>query len=107
MKDIQIIDNKTVFNYRVSGAVIKDNKILLNRLKSDDFWTFVGGKVAIGENSEKAIIREYYEETGANIVVERLAACVENFFVFNSKKWHEILFFYLRKFHNSNSSYCG
>lgn len=97
MKDIQIIDNETVFNYRVSGVVIKDNKILLNRLKSDDFWTFVGGKVAIGENSEKAIIREYYEETGANIVVERLAACVENFFVFNSKKWHELLFLYLIK----------
>ncbi|MBQ4059066.1 MAG: NUDIX domain-containing protein [Lachnospiraceae bacterium] len=100
MKDIQIIDNETVFNYRVSGAVIKDNKILLNRLKSDDFWTFVGGKVAIGENSEKAIIREYYEETGANIVVERLAACVENFFVFNSKEWHEILFLYLIKDEN-------
>lgn len=97
MRDIQIIDNETVFNYRVSGAVIKDNKILLNRLKSDNFWTFVGGKVVFGENSEKAIIREYFEETGANIGVERLAACVENFFVFNSKQWHEILFFYVLK----------
>ena len=56
MRDIQIIDNETAFNYRVSGAVIKDNKILLNRLKNDNFWTFVGGKVAFGENSEKAII---------------------------------------------------
>lgn len=97
MRDIQIIDNGTAFNYRVSGAVIKDNKILLNRLKNDNFWTFVGGKVAFGENSENTIIREYFEETGANIGVERLAACVKNFFVFNSKQWHEILFFYLLK----------
>lgn len=97
MRDIQIIDNETAFNYRVSGAVIKDNKILLNRLKNDNFWTFVGGKVAFGENSEKAIIREYFEETGANVEVERLAACVENFFVFNSRQWHEILFFYVLK----------
>lgn len=97
MRDIQIIDNETAFNYRVSGVVIKDNKILLNRLKKDDFWTFVGGKVAFGENSEKAIIREYFEETGVNIEVERLAACVENFFTFHSKQWHEILFFYILK----------
>lgn len=97
MRDIQIIDNETAFNYRVSGVVIKDNKILLNRLKSDDFWTFVGGKVAFGEDSQKAIVREYFEETGANIKVERLAACVENFFVFNAKRWHEILFFYILK----------
>lgn len=100
MKDIQLIDNGTAFNYRVSGAVIKNNKIMLNKLKNDDFWTFVGGKVAFGESSEKAIIREYFEETGATIEVERLVACVENFFVFNSKQWHEILFFYVLKDEN-------
>ena len=71
MKDIQIIDNGTVFNYRVSGAVIKNNKIMLNRMKNDDFWTFVGGKVAFAESSEKAVIREYLEETGATVEVER------------------------------------
>ena len=70
---------------------------MLNRLKNDDFWTFVGGKVSLGEDSQKAIIREYFEETGTNISVERLAACIENFFVFNSKRWHEILFFYVLK----------
>jgi ADP-ribose pyrophosphatase YjhB (NUDIX family) len=97
MREVQIIDNETVFNYRVSGAVVKDNKILLNRLKKDDFWTFVGGKVEFGENSEKAIIREYFEETGVHIEVERFAACVENFFAFNAKQWHELLFFYVLK----------
>ena len=100
MKDVQIIDNATAFNFRVSGAVIKTNKIMLNRLKNDDFWTFVGGKVTFGESSERAIVREYFEETGANVAVERLAACVENFFAFNSRQWHEILFFYVLKDEN-------
>ena len=100
MKDIQIRSNGTVFNYRVSGTVIKNNKIMLNKMKNDDFWTFVGGKVVFGESSERAIIREYFEETGASVEVERLAACVENFFVFNSKQWHEILFFYILKDEN-------
>ncbi|MGN0452763.1 MAG: NUDIX hydrolase [Ruminococcus sp.] len=95
MRDIQIKECENVFNYRVSGALIKDNKILLNRLKKDDFWTFVGGKVSFGESSEKAIVREYFEETGANIGVERLAAFVENFFNYESKQWHEILLFYV------------
>ena len=49
MRDIQIIDDGNAFNFRVSGAVIKENKIMVNRLKMDDFWTFVGGKVAFGE----------------------------------------------------------
>ncbi|MBQ8238842.1 MAG: NUDIX domain-containing protein [Oscillospiraceae bacterium] len=35
----------------------------MNRLKSDDFWTFVGGKVTFGESSERAVVREYFEET--------------------------------------------
>ena len=48
MRDIQIIDDGNAFNFRVSGAVIKENKIMLNRLKMNVFWTFVGGKVAFG-----------------------------------------------------------
>lgn len=101
MRDIQIKENESVFNYRVSGAFIKDNKILLNRLKTDDFWTFVGGKVAFGENSEETVIREYYEETGATISVERLVAFVENFFEYDFKTWHEILLFYLLRDDNN------
>lgn len=46
MRDIQIIDDGNAFNFRVSGAVIKENKIMLNRLKMDDFWTFVAVKVS-------------------------------------------------------------
>ena len=107
-KRLAYIKAKTVFDETegdrvVIGSdtmVIKDNKILLNRLENDDFWTFFGGKVAFGESSEKAIVREYFEETGANIGVERLAALVENFFDFNSKRWHELLFFYVLKDEN-------
>ena len=44
MKDIQLIDDGTAFNFRVTDAVAKENKIMLNRLKSDDFWTFAVGR---------------------------------------------------------------
>ena len=44
MRDIQIIDDGNAFNFRVFGAVIKENKIMVNRLKMDDFWTFAVGR---------------------------------------------------------------
>lgn len=79
MRDIQIKEDASVFSCRVTGVIIKNNKILLNRLKIDDFWTCVGGKVAFGESTEEAVIREYKEETGADIQIDRLVAVVENF----------------------------
>ncbi|MDD6571690.1 MAG: NUDIX domain-containing protein [Thermoflexaceae bacterium] len=100
MRDIQIKEDESVFNCRVAGVIVKNNMILLNRLKNDDFWTCVGGKVAFGESTEESIIREYREETGVNIRIEHLSAIVENFFEFNSKQWHEFLFFYELKDEN-------
>lgn len=97
MRDLQIKENGIKFNVRVCGALIKDGKILLNKLKSDDFWTLVGGKAGFGENSKDAIEREFSEETGANVKADRLLAFVENFFEFNGEKWHEYLLFYLMK----------
>ena len=45
MKDIQFKTDEVVFNCRTVGVCIKENKIFLSKLKSDDYWTFIGGKV--------------------------------------------------------------
>lgn len=97
MRDIQIKENNDVFKCRVVGVCEKNGKILLNRLKSDDFWTFVGGKLALGESTEEAIVREYQEETLANVQVDHLVAVIENFFTLEEKEWHEFIFFYQLK----------
>ena len=49
MRDIQIIDDGNAFNFRVSGAVIKENKIMLNRLKWMIFGRLSGGRLPSGE----------------------------------------------------------
>lgn len=97
MKDIQFIEDNSAFNCRVNALIIKDNKILLTRLKTDDFWTFIGGKIQFGESSEQAVLREVKEETGAELQIDKTIALIENFFHLRGKDWHQYIFFYKLK----------
>ncbi|MFY0591231.1 NUDIX domain-containing protein [Roseivirga sp.] len=60
---------------RVSGVCIKDEKILLVHHKSlgetGSLWAPPGGGMEYGESAEEALKREYKEETGLSIEVDR------------------------------------
>ncbi|MGD1921674.1 MAG: NUDIX hydrolase [Pleurocapsa sp.] len=86
------------FNFRVAGIAIADNYVLLHRLDKDDFWTFPGGRVELGETSQEALVRELKEELNTDIEIIRLLWLVENFFEYNSQQYHEIAFYYLMEF---------
>ena len=83
-----------MFNCRVVGVCIKDNRIFLSKMKNDAYWTFVGGKVAMGESSAEAIVRECREELGVTLQADRLAAVIENFFQLDGRPWHQYIFLY-------------
>jgi 8-oxo-dGTP diphosphatase len=57
-------------NYRVTGVVIRDGKLLLiHRLRDGhEYWVFPGGGVEEGEDFDTALKREMLEETGLNLV---------------------------------------
>ena len=93
--DIQFKNDRQIFNCRSVGICIKQNKILLSKAKGDDYWTFLGGKPLFNETTENAVIREYQEETGFTLQVNRLLSVTENFFEMNGSQWHEFIFFYL------------
>ena len=80
--DIQFKNDNRIFNCRVVGICIKDNKILLSNSESEDYWTFLGGKPI---------------ETGIDFEVDRLLSVMENFFETEGCQWHEYIFFYLLK----------
>lgn len=86
----------TNFNFRVALIAINHNRILLQKAAQDSFWSLIGGRVRLNEDTKSAIIREVWEETG--IVVSKddlkLIKIIENFFNYNDIKFHEILYIY-------------
>lgn len=67
-------DNVTYRNKRSAsrGIAFKDNKIIL--IKSDKYgeYKFPGGGINPNETKEMALIREFKEETGIDVVVESI-----------------------------------
>ncbi len=59
MRDIQFIDNETAFNYRICGVVVKNNKILLNRLKMMIFGLFSVERQRL-EKAQKNLLSENF-----------------------------------------------
>lgn len=85
------------FRYRAAAIIIENGCVLLASNETNDYFYSVGGGVHMGENSEEAVIREVFEETGIRYEIARLAFIHENFFVEDDMEWHEIAFYYLMK----------
>ncbi len=56
----------------IRAAIIKDNKILLVQEKTDNKWAMPGGWADVGESPATAIIRETKEESGLNVVPNKI-----------------------------------
>ena len=95
--DIKIFDEKsnTRFKFRVNGVLIVDGKILTVEMNNSGNLCCPGGHVALGEDTISAMKREFLEETGVEIKVNKLLAIIENFFPFGNKQIHELSFYYL------------
>ncbi|MCE0724878.1 MULTISPECIES: NUDIX hydrolase [Legionella] len=58
----------------VRAFILKDNKILLVKERSDELWTLPGGWAETNESASESVIREAKEETGFDVSVLRLLA---------------------------------
>lgn len=58
----------------VRAFILKDDKLLLAKERSDNVWTLPGGWVDINESPSESVVREVFEETGLNVSVTRLLA---------------------------------
>ena len=70
-KDISIENEEYRFKYRVSGILIKDNKLLVVKINNNKFYCLPGGHVELMENTKDAVIREFKEETGIDTSIEK------------------------------------
>ncbi|RIJ66973.1 NUDIX hydrolase [Rummeliibacillus sp. POC4] len=92
--DIVFKREQGIFNYRVAGVLIKDGHVLIHKNVDDSFWALPGGRVKISEEAQIGLQREFQEELGIDVQIERLLWSVENFFEYNDTHFHEIGFYY-------------
>ena len=94
--DIIFINNNIKFNFRVGLIIQNKNRFLLQKSIKDDFFGLIGGRVQLGENTKKTAIREAKEELDIDINEDNLKInfISENFFSYNTQKFHEILYIY-------------
>ena len=87
-------------NVRAAGVIIHNNKVLAHKNINSDHYALIGGRVAIGDDSEKTVKREIQEEVGKNVEITGYVATIENFFEMKDAKYHEILFIHRAEFKN-------
>lgn len=96
-EDIKLSIEDYKFKYRVSGILIVDNKVLTVKIANNNFYCLPGGHVEMFENTMHATIREFEEETGIKVKIDKLVYVCENFFKGNLGKMHELGFYYILK----------
>jgi len=89
-KDWLFSDYSYICNFRSVGLLIRDGKILVQRDKDGTDYALPGGHVKVGETAEASIIREYKEETDADITCDRMIWIDESFWKWGEKDAHTI-----------------
>ena len=67
-------ENFLLRNFRIGvyALIFEHGRILLAHRRDIDWWNLPGGGMEIGETVEEAVCREVREETGLEVVVEKL-----------------------------------
>ncbi|MBS7528783.1 NUDIX domain-containing protein [Fusibacter paucivorans] len=112
MQDVKFKIQDMFFNYRVAGILKQDGKYLFHKSINDSFWSLVGGRVHVDEDSVSALKREYIEELDLKVNIKQMLWSLENFFTYEKSGYHEISFIYELtavegQCINSNTAYTG
>lgn len=96
-EDLLLKTESGLFSYRIAGVLIRDGKVLIQRVLNDTVYAFPGGHVTFGEASQESLIREFKEEIGADVSIDRLLWVQENFWKWGKNDCHQLCFYYLVK----------
>jgi len=94
---IRFESGNNLFNYRIVGVALNDDKVLLHQAEGDDFWVLPGGRAEFGEPAEQTLKREMREELDIEVEIVRLLWVVENFFTYAEKQYHEVALYFLMR----------
>ncbi|MBQ3550448.1 MAG: NUDIX domain-containing protein [Clostridia bacterium] len=99
-QDIVIQGEEYRFGLRTVGVAVKNGKLLVQREKNGNHYALIGGAVQVLETTEQALIREFKEETGADIKIKRLLWTEEDFWNYKGRRHHGLAFYYLVELEN-------
>lgn len=74
---------------------MRDKKILVCRTRGRNYFFLPGGHVEFGETMHDALRRELHEEIGAMVTGSKFIGGIENLFVQDGEKRHEVSFIFL------------
>ena len=95
--DISFKNGNEKFNYRVCAMMISDEKILAMHDDRSPYYYLPGGRVAIGETAENAVIREIQEELDVTPKIVRPLWLNQAFFTedVDNLNYHELCIYFL------------
>ena len=94
MKDIKVKDENGKFRLRVSGMLIKNNKLLVHETQKFKGYCLPGGHVEVGESTKQAILREMKEELNIDVEIIDLFCINENIYNVDETASQEINYYY-------------
>lgn len=85
------------FNYRVCAVMISENRILAMHDERSPYFYLPGGRVAMGETAEQAVIREIQEELRITPKIVRPLWLSQAFFTeeVDALRYHELCLYFL------------
>lgn len=85
------------FNYRVCAMILSDNRILAMHDERSPYFYLPGGRVAMGETAEQAVIREMQEELDITPKILRPVWLNQAFFTedVDNLRYHELCIYFL------------
>ncbi len=79
-------------------VVRRDDSILVfegyDSVKDETFYRPLGGSIEFGESAVEAVVREFHEEIGADLINLRYVGVTENIFTYEGHPGHEIVLVY-------------
>lgn len=79
-RDVKMWKDDGSFKLRVCGIIKVEDKYLISNCDNCEFWSFPGGHVLLGENSDDAVLREVLEETKIETNIKEILATIQLFF---------------------------
>jgi ADP-ribose pyrophosphatase YjhB (NUDIX family) len=98
--DISFQTEEGKFNYRVCAIMLHDGKILAMHDERSPYYYLPGGRVAMNETAENAILRELKEELDITAKISRPLWLNQGFFTEDvcQLQYHEICLYFLIDF---------